>query len=141
MSEKYKSRKSEPVYLSTYDNGGWPARDELPTKNPIGDVEKLNHNMEDALRYAMAGQKKPLLAKKILCEVIDEWVEGYKTWEADQKAYEMIMRPNLKVVSGKGIDFTVVNIKGPEKKCTCGAHSVYGKNIPTSAHTDYCDII
>ena len=39
MSEKYKSRKSDPVYSSTYDNGGWPARDSLPTKDPIGDVE------------------------------------------------------------------------------------------------------
>jgi hypothetical protein len=40
MSEKTKSRFNEPVYSATYDNSGWPERDELPTVDPVGDVDE-----------------------------------------------------------------------------------------------------
>jgi hypothetical protein len=30
---------NNPVYSSTYDNGGWSERDNLPESDPVGDVE------------------------------------------------------------------------------------------------------
>ena len=121
MSEKYKSRKSEPVYSSTYDNGGWPDRDELPTKDPIGDVD----------------------------EPVDEWVEGYKAWQKDQENYELIMRPHLKVKENKVFGFAKekteelivainpISFYPPE--CSCGIRATYG-DIPAHNHKDYCDL-
>lgn len=39
-NKKTKSRFNEPVYSSTYDNGGWSERDKLPESDPIGDVDE-----------------------------------------------------------------------------------------------------
>lgn len=119
MSEKYKSRKSEPVYSSTYNNGGWSDRDELPTKDPIGDVD----------------------------EPVDEWVEGYKKWQADQKAYEEKMRPHLKVKEDKVfgmskstiMEFEASMNRIAKPECNCGIRAVYG-DIPAHNHKDYCDL-
>lgn len=74
MSEKYKSRKSEPVYSSTYDNGGWPAREELPTKDPIGDVD--DHTGEAT-----------------------EWVKSFVEWYNKWKSNKNIQK-NLKCNCG-----------------------------------------
>jgi len=144
MSEKYKSRKNEPVYSSTYDNGGWPARDSLPTKDPIGDVDD---HTKDALRYTISHQAG--LRNE---EERDEWVEGYKKWQADQKAYEEKMRPHLIRPEGKIAyqsdpkgwmlcDGREIHFVSPfiEPKCTCGTHAVYG-NIPAHNHKNYCDL-
>ena len=68
------SMKSEPIYKHTkkWDcNGNWPERDDLPIKDPIGDVEE------------------------------DEWVEGYKQWKKDNEAYEATMKPHLLTPEGK----------------------------------------
>lgn len=119
MSEKYKSRFNEPVYSSTYDNGGWSDRDSLPTKDPIGDVD----------------------------EPVDEWVDGYKKWQADQRAYESTMKPHLKVSEGKmfGMDMATIKefaatVEGFKKpKCNCGTYAVYG-DVPAHNHRDYCDL-
>jgi hypothetical protein len=129
MSEKYKSRKNEPVYSSTYDNGGWPAREELPTKDPIGDVDYTNSDMVDAIRYKSTGLHSD---KKDLEKDIDEWVEGYKKWKSDWKKYEETVKPYLVRTDNKRLEKKV-------KKCTCGTHSI-DKNAPVSAHSDYCDL-
>jgi hypothetical protein len=90
--DEAKKKRTCPVYSSTYDNGGWPDRDELPTKDPIGDVDD---HTKDAIRYMtahQAGYKSP----ENEGDVCDPWVEGYNTWKEDQKAYELKMRPHLK---------------------------------------------
>lgn len=87
MSEKYKSRKSEPVYSSTYDNGGWPAKEELPTKDPIGDIDD---HTKDAVRYMTAHQ-----AGLNRDEEVDEWVEGYNKWKSNKN-----IQKNLKCNCG-----------------------------------------
>lgn len=124
MSEKYKSRKNEPVYSSTYDNGGWPNRDSLPTKDPIGDVDE-----KDNLKCDFTG--------KYIGEKPDEWVEGYKRWKKDQENYEKTMKNKLLRPEGK-ININNLKIK-QEIKCTCGTQAVYGK-VPVEAHSHNCDL-
>lgn len=131
MSEKYKSRKNEPVYSSTYDNGGWPARDSLPTKDPIGDVEEFDSHRLDALRYLTTGNNF-CGNKKQLDEEADKWVEGYKKWKSDWKKYEETVKPYLVRTDNKKLEEKI-------KKCTCGTHAI-DKNAPISAHSDYCDL-
>lgn len=141
MSEKHKSRFNEPVYSSTYDNGGWPARDELPTKDPIGDVDD---HVKDALRYVTADQ-----GGRYIGEVTDEWVDGYKKWKQDQKKYELTMRPHLKVKENKVFGFdrktieefaaTIEPVSFHSPKCNCGIKAVYG-DIPAHNHKEYCDL-
>jgi hypothetical protein len=118
LSEKINSYKksdgrwNSPAFLmAVCQNGGWPERDKLPTKDPIGDVD----------------------------DPVDEWVEGYKRWQADQKAYELAMRPHLKVSEGKKFDLGFEFVPKTEPKCTCGVHAVHGK-VPAHAHASYCDL-
>ena len=134
MSEKYKSRKNEPVYSSTYDNGGWPKRDSLPTKDPIGDVDEPDTHVKDALRYATAHQAG---------------------WKKDQEIYEASMKPHLLNSEGKIFGMSKAAIKEfakymgdkppkaecieKELKCNCGTYAVYGK-VPVDAHRSYCDL-
>jgi hypothetical protein len=98
---------------------GWSKRDALPTKDPIGDVD----------------------------DPVDEWVDGYNKWKADQKKYEETMKPHLKKPEGKifGMSKSTIlefaaTVEGFEKpKCTCGVHAVHGK-VPAHAHASYCDL-
>jgi hypothetical protein len=144
MSEKFKSRFNDPVYSSTYDNGGWSDRDKLPTGDPIGDVDEPKTDLKDALRYMIAHQNGS--AYDLRMEEND-WVDGYNKWKADQKKYEETMKPHLKKPEGKifGMSKSTIlefaaTVEGFHKpKCDCGIKAVYG-DIPAHNHKDYCDL-
>ena len=51
VSNKWLSNFNEPVYSATYDNGGWPERDSLPTGDPHGDVDEPKVTRVDTGRY------------------------------------------------------------------------------------------
>lgn len=40
LEEEARKKRTSQVFSNTYKNGGWPDRDSLPVKDPIGDVEE-----------------------------------------------------------------------------------------------------
>jgi hypothetical protein len=138
----------------------WPERDELPMEDPIGDTNYKhidpNHYTKDALRYMTAHQAG--LRNE---DETNEWVSGYKKWQADQEAYQKQMKPSLIHPEGKDfigiehppivkcfmnhpIDFVIRPIKitiveKHKHTCTCGTHAVHGK-VPVHAHATHCDL-
>lgn len=109
--DEAKKRRTCPVFSSTYSNKGWSDRDALPTGDPIGDVDK---KMED------------------------EWVEGYKQWKNDLKAYEEKMKSKTLNPKGK-YTHDRKPLVTTEPKCDCGTEAVYGK-VPVNAHRHYCKL-
>jgi hypothetical protein len=57
IEENARKKRTDNVYSSTYDNGGWSKRDSVPTKDPIGDVEEENfRGSSDPTRYIWTGE-------------------------------------------------------------------------------------
>ena len=95
--EEAKKKRTYPVYANTYDNGGWPERDNLPKGDPIGDVDDSKTTKE----------------KK-------------KSTKKDEKTYFEMMRSRLLNPRGKNFNygFTVKEIEEQfytpaNKKTTC----------------------
>jgi hypothetical protein len=105
-NKKYKSRKDEPVYSSTYDNGGWPERDSLPTGDPIGDIdERKKTHLPD-----IDMDKKPW----------DTFNITYDQYKKDMENYINTMKARLLVPQGKMVenkDFGV-NFCAPKQCCS-----------------------
>lgn len=118
------------VCMKTKDD--WPKRDNLPTKDPVGDVEECSSSKN---------------ITPINNGVFDPYVEGYKQWKKDNESYEQTMSKQLKnpvgkvTYKGEGIDFVNITIEIPEiVKCNCGTEKVYGK-VPLKSHSSYCALV
>ena len=105
-SKKYKSRKDEPVYSSTYSNGGWPERDKLPKSDPIGDIDEIKKDMKKYLETMKQRVIKPEGKNFDLGFEIKP-----KTCCSKPDKYKNILSVNLKIWSCKNCGAYLGDIK------------------------------
>jgi len=116
------SNKNEPVYKHTKEwdcNGGWPKRDEIPTSDPIGDVDESSNRDKETAHT-------------------NGYVDGYKAWKADMDKYVDTVKDRLLHPKGKLIDAPEYGVD-VVKKCDCGTEKTYGK-VPLNSHSRWCKL-
>jgi hypothetical protein len=104
LSDRFKSRFNEPVYSNTYDNGGWPERDALPTGDPHGDVD------EPKDKPTVLKLKTGVYSVKIPDNdswAVNPWDElgvPFEQYKKDMEKYINTMKNRLLVPKGKMVE-------------------------------------
>ena len=101
------------VNTDTY-NGGWPTRDDLPTKDPIGDVDEPENSFNTPIKFTKEQEKYfKFMRDKLLKSEGKCFNVGYvkkKECCDNPKKYENIISKNLQFYSCKNCGADLGNI-------------------------------